>query len=145
MKDAEEVELARVFLVPEGGIGEVDLAVFSHHDIVGSIQALALPFFGQNLDFALLVGTGDTAQVALAGIEAPLDIERISVCAVRVRPENANRHSGLELEDFVIGNIREDQVAIARPGGTFGEDVAGGDLVDLNLVEILGSGGERDQ
>ncbi len=145
MIDAEKVELARVLLVAEGGIGEVDLAVFSHHDIVGGVEALALIFFGDNFDFALLVGARDAAQVALAGVQATLRIERISVCAVGIRPQDANGHARFEPEDFIVGNIAKNQVAVARPGRTLGEDVAGGDFVHLDLGEILRGGGEREE
>ena len=92
-------------------------------------------------DFAFLVGARDAAQVTLAGVEAALRVERISVCAIGIRPEDANRHARFEPEDFVVGDIAEDEVAIARPDRTLSEDVAGGDFVDLDLGEILRGGG----
>src|SRR5205807_2657911 len=77
VKDAVEIQVARVLLISKRWIGEIDLAVLANYDIVGGIQPLALPAFGQYVDFALFVGSGNAARMSFTSVEPTLCVESV--------------------------------------------------------------------
>ena len=93
MKDAVEVELARVHGAAERGVGEVDLAIMAHHDVIGRVEPLALPTRGEHFDLAFLIGPGDAARMPFAGVEPALRIE--AYC--RSRRRSRSRHTARAL------------------------------------------------
>ena len=87
--DAVEIQLARVGLIAESRIGEINLAVLAHHDVVGSVEALALPLLRQHLDLALLVDANHAACLALATVEPALRVEGVTVGVARIFAKDA--------------------------------------------------------
>ena len=141
MIHTEKIQLARIRLIAERRIGEIDVAVFAHHDIVGRIEALAVPLLGQHLHFALLVHAYHTARPALAGIKAPLRIETIAVGAVRIFAKHGGLLARYVFHDLVVGHIAEQKKTLARPRRAFSEPETGGHAVDQHVRRLLrGSG-----
>ena len=82
MVDTVEIQFAGVLLVPEGWIGEVNMAILADDYVVGRVQALALPAVGEDFDGTLLVGSSDPAGVSFAAIEAALHVECVAAGAI---------------------------------------------------------------
>ena len=135
---AVEIQLARIGLVAESRIGEVDVAVFAHYDVVGRVQTLAFPLIGQHFDLALLVGAGHAPGEALAGVEPALRIESVAVGAVGWIAEYGVALAGDELQNLVAWDIAEQQIAFARPGRSFREAKSVRNLFNLNVGEYPG-------
>ena len=68
MVNAIERELARISLIAECRIGEVDVPILPDHNVIGSIQSLALPLFGEHFHLALLIQADHTPGLALATV-----------------------------------------------------------------------------
>ena len=83
---AVKIQLAMVGLAAESGVGEIDVIVAAHHDVVRRVQALAFPAVGQHLDGALLVRAGHATGPGFAGVQAALAIERVAGRPLHVFP-----------------------------------------------------------
>ena len=81
---AVEIQLAAIGLIAERRIGEVDVPVAAHHDVVRRVQPLAFPLVGQHLDFALLVGARHAARAGLAGVKPALASKALPFGPLRV-------------------------------------------------------------
>ena len=79
-KYAGEVVLAEFRFQPKRRVGEVDAAVGAGDGVVGFVQPLALPPFGDGRDRAVGVHAGDAAVAgAFAHHQAPLEVEGAAV------------------------------------------------------------------
>src|SRR5258708_7689633 len=78
LPSAEEVQRARVWLFPKGGLREIDAPLLPTCHVFRRIQPLPLPAPGQTSHFALLIGAGHPPRMTLAGVKAPLRVESIA-------------------------------------------------------------------
>src|SRR5579872_5408251 len=112
------------------------MTVFPNGDIVGSIQALAVPLVGEDIHLALAANADDSTSVALAGVEPPLRVERVAIGSIRVFPVHFGSLAGNKLEDLVVGDIAEQKKAVARPDRSFGKDMAGRNLFEFEIGRV---------
>ena len=129
MIDAMEVEVA-LEAAAEGGIGEVDVAVATHDEVVGRVQALPLEALGKHRRGTILGHADHSSLVALAGVEATLAVVGIAVGAATGFAIHRDTGTGHELQQSICRNVAEDQEAVARPRRALGEAKSVGDLLD---------------
>src|SRR5262249_26791052 len=134
-----------ISLIAEGWVGEVDVSVLPHHDVVRGVQTLAFPFFRQHFDLALLVHADNAPSFAFATVEAALRVERVAVGAVGIFAEHFRALAGSHLSDLIVRNVAEQEEPFAGPDRAFGEAKARVHLVDADVRKILAEPGYAEQ
>ena len=147
MIHAVEIQFAGVLLRSERRIGEIDVAVAAHHDVVRRVEALAFEARGQHFDFAVLQRAGHAPLAEFAGVEAALGIERPAIRSARFGACFLVARARHPLMQPVHGDVAIEQKSFVGPHGSFGEMQAFRDALNLNVIEILsfepGLGGDR--
>ena len=105
---------------PVPRIAEPDSSVRMNHNVVGSVERLALPIIGQHRDSARVLESDDAARVVFASELPAFIIERVAVRIVRRRAESADVPVFLHPAQLaIVRDIAEDQVSSAAvPGRT---------------------------
>ena len=119
-----------------GGVGEPDRVVRLHHDVVGRIQALAVPFVRDDGNRAVDLGAGDAARQMLAGDQPALVVDGVAVRIVGALAEHRDFAGGLdEPHHAIVRNVGPDEIAARRePGRPFRPARAGPQALDAHVT-----------
>ena len=95
-----------------GGIGEPDGVVGFDDEVVGRVEALAVPFVGEHRDRAVDLGARDAARQMLAGHQPALIVDAVAVGIVGALAKHRDLARGLdEAHLAVVGDVRPDEIA----------------------------------
>jgi hypothetical protein len=115
MPDAVEIKLAPIVRAPESRIGEINMTVSAHHNIVRRVEFHALPVLRQHLRIALQIQPGHASCFRFANIQAPLRIVRKAGRPAIVVFQNFRMRIGIDSENPALPDIRCGQKSGSRP------------------------------
>ena len=120
--DAGEGDFPQFLGKAQVGVGEVDDAVAAADDIVGFVEAFAVPAVGDGGYIAGGVHTGEAAVVgALAHQQVALPVEGAAVAFAGVFPDyGGDARFRLPAQQLLAFQIHEGEVAGGVPEGAFG-------------------------
>ena len=144
MVDPVEIQVAHIERGVQG-VGEIDVSIAPHHDVVGRIEPFAFEPVDKDLDPPFAVGPGDPPGLVFARVQASLPIHRVAVGPVGAFPIDFGRLSRNVFVDPVLTVVAEEEKPFARPHRPFAAFEAGGHLLHLQLREVLGGQGCRNR
>src|SRR5579883_1050765 len=110
-----------------------------HNNVVGSIQGLAVPALGKDLDLAVMLEAHDAARVVFATDEPAFEVERAAVGVIRGLAKDADVAIFVQPAELpIVGNITPDQVTSGGiPGAALGPGGAGPEPLDTGVNQFI--------
>src|SRR5262249_51249550 len=117
-----------------------DAAVRVHHDVIRSVQRLALIALGEHRERAVIFRARHPAGGVLAGDEASLPVTRVAIGVMGGLTKHTHA-AGLfhPAQHAIVGDVTPHQEApIPKPAGALGPQRSGVEALDWRVTQAIG-------
>src|SRR5262249_3929552 len=109
VEDTVKIQLPRVLLISESRIGEISIPVLANHDVVWSIQALALKSGRDHFGLPVFGDPHHATLPNLAGVEPAIGVEGVTTRITRAIPHHLGRLAWSDLVQRVRHRVAEEE------------------------------------